>query len=99
LMESIISYMGDPFVEDWIPTLERLKSLDFDTVMPGHGVVFKGKTKITAFQSYLRDGITQVTALRKQGLNAEDAAQKVDLTKYREEFSNIRGVGIDPAAV
>lgn len=99
LMESIVSYMGDSYPEEWIATLERLKALDFDTVMPGHGVVFKGKTKITAFQSYLRDVITQVTALRKQGLTAEDAAQKVDVTKYREEFSSIRGVGIDPAAV
>jgi cyclase len=99
LMESVVSYMGDSFPEDWIATLERLKQLDFDTVMPGHGVVFKGKTKITAFQSYLRDVITQVAALRKQGLPADDAAQKVDVTSYRGEFASIRGVGIDPAAV
>jgi cyclase len=99
LMESIPSYMGDSYPEEWIATLERLKAIDFDTVMPGHGVVFKGKTKITAFQDYLRDAMTQVTALRKQGLNADDAAAKVDLTKYRGEFATIRGVGIDPAAV
>jgi cyclase len=99
LMESVVSYMGDSFPEDWIATLERLKALDFDTVMPGHGVVFKGKTKIEAFQKYLRDVITQVTALKKQGLSADDAAQKVDVTAYRNEFASIRGVGIDPAAV
>jgi cyclase len=99
LMESVVSYMGDSYPEDWIATLERLKGLDFDTVMPGHGVVFKGKEKITAFQKYLRDVITQVTTLRKQGLSAEDAAQKVDVTAYRNEFASIRGVGIDVAAV
>jgi cyclase len=99
LMESIPSYMGDSYPEEWIATLERLKGIDFDTVMPGHGVVFKGKTKITAFQNYLRDALTQVTALRKQGLSADDAAAKVDLTKYRDEFANLRSVGIDVAAV
>jgi len=99
LMESIISYMGDSYPEEWIGTLERLKGLDFDTVLPGHGVVFKGKNKITAFQKYLRDVLTQVTALKKQGLSAEEAAQKVDVTAYRDEFASIRGVGIDPAAV
>jgi cyclase len=99
LMESIPSYMGDSYPEEWIATLERLKGIDFDTVMPGHGVVFKGKTKITAFQNYLRDALTQVTALRKQGLSADDTAAKVDLTKYRDEFANIRSVGIDVAAV
>jgi cyclase len=99
LMESVVSYMGDSFPDDWIGTLDRLRGIDFDTVMPGHGVVFKGKTKIEAFQKYLRDVITQVTALRKQGLSAEDAAAKVDVTAYRNEFVSIRGVGIDAAAV
>src|SRR5262249_13366956 len=43
LMESVVSYMGDSYPEEWIATLEKLKTLDFDTVLPGHGVVFKGK--------------------------------------------------------
>ena len=43
LMESVISYMGDAYLEEWPATLDRLMTLDFDTVMPGHGVVFKGK--------------------------------------------------------
>src|SRR5947209_2481333 len=60
LMESVPSYMGDSFPEDWITTLDKLKAIDFDTTMPGHGVVFTGKAKIEAFQKYLRDAITQV---------------------------------------
>jgi glyoxylase-like metal-dependent hydrolase (beta-lactamase superfamily II) len=99
LMESVISYAGDSYPEDWIVTLDKLRALDFDTVMPGHGVVFKGKGKIEAFQKYLRDVITQVTALRKQKLSPEEAAQKVNVTAYQSEFASIRGVGIDPAAV
>ena len=98
LMESQVSYMGDSFPEEWIATLDRLKALDFDTVMPGHGVVFKGKTKIEAFQKYLRDVINQVNASRKQGLSAEEAAKRVDVTAYAGEFPQIRGVGIDAAA-
>jgi len=99
LMESVPSYMGDSFPEDWIATLDKLKAIDFDTVMPGHGVVFKGKTKIDAFQQYLRDATTQVMALRKQGLTAEAAAAKVDLTAHATEFTTIRSAGIDVAAV
>lgn len=99
LMESIVSYMGDSYPQDWIATLDRLKALDFDTVMPGHGVVFQGKTKITAFQQYLRDVITQVDAFRRQGLSAEDAAARVDLTKHAGEFAQIRAVGVDVATV
>lgn len=99
LMESIVSYAGDSYPEEWIATLDRLRAIDFDTVLPGHGVVFQGKGKIEAFQRYLRDMLTQVAALRRQGLSADDAAAKVDMTAYGNEFASIRGVGIDTFAV
>jgi cyclase len=99
LMESVISYMGDSYPEEWIATLERLKALDFDTVMPGHGVVFTGKAKIDAFQRYLRDVIKQTADLKKAGLSANDAAQKIDVTAHKNDFPQIRDVGIDPAGV
>ena len=99
LMESIISYMGDSYPDEWVGTLDRLRAIDFDTVMPGHGVVFQGKERIVAFQQYLRDLLTQVRALRKQGLSAEDAAQKVDMRAHSQMFPAIRAVGIDAAAV
>jgi glyoxylase-like metal-dependent hydrolase (beta-lactamase superfamily II) len=97
LMESVISYMGDSYPDEWIATLEKLKALDFDTVLPGHGVPFKGKERITAFQEYLRDVIAQTNTLRRQGLSAEDAAAKVDLTKHAATFPQIRAVGVDAA--
>lgn len=98
LMESVISYMGDSYPEEWIATLEKLKTLDFDTVLPGHGVPFKGKERITAFQEYLRDLIGQTNSFRRQGLSAEEAAQKVDLRKHSSMFPQIREVGVDAAA-
>lgn len=99
LMESILSYMGDSYPDEWIATLEKLKALDFDTVLPGHGVPFKGKDKITAFQNYLRDFVAQANALKQQGLTAEQAAEKIDLRKYAGEFPQIRSAGVDVAAV
>jgi len=99
LMESVISYMGDSYPEDWIVTLEKLKALDFDTVLPGHGVPFQGKARISAFQDYLRDFVAQAKALRAQGLTAEEAAKKIDLTKHSKEFPQLRDVGIDEAAM
>ena len=97
LMESVLSYMGDSYPEEWIATLEKLKQLEFDTVLPGHGVPFKGKERITAFQEYLRDLLAQTNALRRQGVSADEAATKVDLTKHAAMFPQIRAVGVDPA--
>jgi glyoxylase-like metal-dependent hydrolase (beta-lactamase superfamily II) len=45
--------------DEWVATLEALKKLDFAVVLPGHGVPFSDKGRITAFQSYLTDLISQ----------------------------------------
>jgi len=99
LMESVISYMGDAYADEWPATLDRLMALDFDTVMPGHGVVFKGKAHIEAFQRYLRDVVKQATELKKAGVTAEAAAPRIDMRAFATDFPQIRAAGIDPAAV
>jgi hypothetical protein len=78
-----------------VSTLDALKKLDFETDLPGHGMPFKGKALITAFQGYLRDLTKQAGDLRKQGVSAEVAAQRVDLTAYKSSFPQIQGRGAD----
>ena len=95
LMESQIAYMGDAQFSEWITTLDALKKLDFNTDLPGHGMPFKGKELITAFQGYLRDLMKQGADLQKQGVTAEAAAQRVDLTAYRNSFPQIQGRGAE----
>jgi cyclase len=99
LMESRLAYMGDALFDEWITTLDALKKLDFDTVLPGHGVSFHEKSLITAFQSYLKDFMTKIAELRKQGLSAEEAAQRVDLTSHKADFRQIQGPGAEVRGV
>jgi cyclase len=95
LMESRLAYMGDALFDEWVTTLDAVKKLDFDTVLPGHGVPFHEKSLITAYQSYLKDLTTQVAKLRAQGMPADQAAQKVDLTSHKADFPQITGPGAD----
>jgi glyoxylase-like metal-dependent hydrolase (beta-lactamase superfamily II) len=95
LMESQIPYMGDAQFAEWLTTLDALKRLDFDTDLPGHGMPFKGKELITAFQGYLRDLMKQGADLRTQGVSADVAAQRVDLTAYQRSFPQIQGRGAE----
>ena len=99
LMESQIAYMGDAQFEEWIQTLEALKKLDFQTDLPGHGAPFTDKGLITAFQGYLRDLIKQGADLRRQGVPAESAAERVNLTAYKNWFPQIQGPGADIRAL
>ena len=94
-MESRLAYMGDAMFDEWVTTLDALKELQFDTVLPGHGVPFHEKSLITAYQSYLKDFTIKVAELRKQGLSAEETAQKVDLTSHKADFPQIQGPGAE----
>jgi glyoxylase-like metal-dependent hydrolase (beta-lactamase superfamily II) len=95
LMESQLAYMGNAQFTEWVATLGALKKLDFAVDLPGHGAPFRDKGLITAYQGYLTDLMKQVAALREQGVSADDAAQRVDLTIYKKNFPQIQGPGAD----
>ena len=95
LMESQIAYMGDAQFDEWIATLEALKKLEWNLDLPGHGAPFSDKSRVTAFQGYLSDLVTQGRALKQQGRTVDETARLVDLTKYKEVFPQIQGPGAD----
>jgi glyoxylase-like metal-dependent hydrolase (beta-lactamase superfamily II) len=95
MMETQLAYMGNAQFDEWVASLEALKKLDFDVDLPGHGVPFRGKALITAFQGYLTDLTRRVTEMRKQGISPEEAARTVDLTAYKSSFPQIQGPGAD----
>jgi len=100
LMESVISYLGDSYPEEWIGTLEKLKALDFVEVVPGHGGdTFKGKERIDYFQAYLRDLWQQGKRLHDEKVSAADAAKRIDLTAHKTHYATINGPGVAIAAV
>ncbi len=99
LITSALSYTGDAFVEEWPATIEGVMSLDFDTVLPGHGSVFKGKDHLRNLQAYWRDFFQQATAFRKQGVPPEEAAKRIDLTKHAQAIEAAKNPGVDVRGV
>jgi glyoxylase-like metal-dependent hydrolase (beta-lactamase superfamily II) len=93
LLTSGLSNMSDSYPLEWADSLEELKKLEFDTVVPGHGEAYTDKTKIDAFQAYLRDVWTEVSRLKKEGVPAEEAAKRADLTKHKGRLP-IQGPGV-----
>lgn len=93
------SYMGDAYVADWIQTLDRLKGLEFDRVLPGHGTAFEGKAKIDHFQAYLRDFQREVQSLHSAGVSADEAAKRIDLRAHAKNYPGITAAGVNPDGV
>ena len=90
------SYMGDAFFTEWIDTIEKLKALDFDTVLPGHGQAFKGKAKLDHWQAYLRDFWAQAQKFHKAGVPWEEAAKPGRPARQRRQLSGDSHRGITP---
>jgi glyoxylase-like metal-dependent hydrolase (beta-lactamase superfamily II) len=92
------SWLGDGHVDEWPDTLEGLKGLDLEMIVPGHGNAFTDLKRIDYVQAYYRDLWAQVVSLRAEGKSAGEAAGAVDLTNH-EETLGISRVGTDPTAV
>jgi glyoxylase-like metal-dependent hydrolase (beta-lactamase superfamily II) len=88
LLTAALSNMSDSYPLEWAATLEELKTLDFDTVVPGHGEAYTDKARIDYFQAYLRDVWTEVSRLKKEGVTAAEAAKRADLSRHKERFPN-----------
>lgn len=99
LMLPSLSYMGDSFPLEWVDTLETLKTLDFDYILPGHGAPVQGKEAIGHFQSYLTDLWQKTSAMKTRGLTAEQTAEEIDLTNHAQDYRQIRGPGADVRAI
>jgi len=90
------AYSGDAYIPDWIDTLEKVKALDFETVLPGHGAAFKGKGKIDHFQAYLRTLWAEAKRMHDAGVPMDEAAKTIDLRSHAVNYPNIRTVGLTP---
>ncbi len=67
MMETQPAYMGDALFDEWIATLDKLKEMNFDTMLSQWPACpFHEKSLITAYQSYLMDLMSPVAALRSR---------------------------------
>jgi cyclase len=99
LLVNGVANLVDGYVDEWPAALEKLKALDFDHVIPGHGDPFTGKERIAEFQAYLADFWQQATRLHDQHVSAEEAARRIDMTAHKAHYPSITGPGVPLAGV
>lgn len=70
-------------IEAWIETLERVLGLDFDVVIPGHGLVTNA-AGLRGFQTFLRDLLAVGQEAAEKGLTLEQALAQPSLEPYAD---------------
>jgi cyclase len=93
-----ISYLGDGYVSEWADTLQRLKQLDFDLVLPGHGPGFRDFERIDNVQAYYTDLTNEVVRMKGIGYSAEQTAARADLRQHADTLG-VRDLGANLQAV
>ncbi len=92
------SFLADGYVREWVTTLQNLKSIDFETIVPGHGSPFKGRERISYVQAYYTDLWDQVAAMHEKGMSIEETVKAVDLSHHKDSLG-ISRTGSDPLTV
>ena len=82
-------YIGVVRPQEWIQTLDELRNLEFDFVIPGHGDVMRGKDRLDLWKRYLADVIDETTKAYEQGASLDEAREAVVpilKNRYASEF-------------
>ena len=85
-LTAALSNLSDSYPDEWANSLDVLKKLDFTTVLPGHGEAYTDKAKIDYYQAYLRDAWAQASRLKQQGVSAEEASKRIDMTAHKDHY-------------
>ena len=80
------SFLGDGHVDEWPETLENLKALDIELILPGHGPGITDLALIDQVQAFYRDLWDQTVAARAEGKNIAETVAAVDLSSHAEHF-------------
>jgi len=84
-----VPYAFDGYPSSWIETLEALRQLDADTIVPGHGEVLRDKSYIDDVINLMKSVVAQVDAQieRNSEVSLEDVRKAVDLKAFREKMA------------
>jgi glyoxylase-like metal-dependent hydrolase (beta-lactamase superfamily II) len=91
MLQPNLPYMGDGFISRWADALDSLKALGPTVILPGHGDAITDMAVVDRLRDYLRDIWSQSAALKQQGLPFDEAAKRLDLSKYDQYYPRSPG--------
>lgn len=78
-----LPWLADADTREWLITLKKLKALNIDTMVPGHGRV-GNKDSIVQFEHYLTDLRAEVFKSYLKGTPLDEAKKTIQLPPYQK---------------
>ena len=75
--------LSDAYFPDWMDAIKTVEAMDFDILVPGHGVL-GAKSDATAHRAYLQDLYDAVLAAARQGQTLEEMKESITLEAYKD---------------
>ena len=75
--------LTDAYIPEWMEAIRKVESLDFDTLVPGHGML-GSKADATAFRQYMEELYAAVLKAAREGQSLEQMQQSIRLDNYKE---------------
>ncbi len=79
-----LPYAGHGYPRQWISSLRTLGELDFETVVPGHGPIYRGRGQLDRVRSFFEALVAQVEATAEDGKSLEETREAVDAATLRQ---------------
>jgi glyoxylase-like metal-dependent hydrolase (beta-lactamase superfamily II) len=83
LVVSPVPFAFDSYIGEWIETLKKLRALDAEIIIPGHGAVQRNKEYLELETSLLQTTLKQVRDAAGRGLSLEETRKVIDLESFR----------------
>jgi len=83
----IMPFAGHGFPSQWVETLEAIEDLDFDTIVPGHGPVYRGKAQLLMLRDYFQTIVDGVEAAVAAAKSVDETVEAIDLSHFRKALA------------
>lgn len=75
--------LNDAYFPDWIAAVEKVESMDFDILVPGHGPLGT-KADATAHREYLQALYDEVLAAARAGRSLDEMKKTITLDRFKD---------------
>lgn len=87
LLVNPIPFAFGSYLGEWIETMNKLRALEADVIIPGHGAIQRDRTYHDLVVSLLQSTLQQAQDAVKKGLSLEDTRKAVDLESFRQKMA------------